>query len=160
MPDLAEEAVETYWQSKGRDLARTVIEIEDNEDWTLDDHPRIRDAILALGMEVDEAKEGRLSEMAMNTKCVDDARMTLAYISAGKRFRLLAALAEEHPDGAPLAANILSPDTNREDAAEAARVLRTSVRHLARLNLLYKVFAPERLRLILDAIREEDDDES
>src|SRR5690606_21128757 len=108
---------------KGRDLARTVIEIEDNEDWTFEDNPRIRDAILALGLEIDEAEDGRMTELAASPAAVDDARMALAYIGAGKRFRLLAALAEEHPDGAPLAANILSPDTSREDAAEAARVL-------------------------------------
>jgi len=155
MPELTEDAVETYWQSKGRDLARTVAEIEQREDWPLDGIPEIRDAVGALGLEVDEAPEGRLTELANSGELVDHARLALAYMKAGRRFRLLAALAEEHPDGAPLAANILSAAAGNEQAEESARVLRSSVRHLARLNLLYKVFAPERLRLILDAIRED-----
>lgn len=157
MPDLGEEAVESYWQSKGRDLARTVADIESREDWVLDEAPALREAILALGLDLDESAEGRLTDLAGDEQAIDNARLALAYMGAGRRFRLLAAMAEERSDGAPLAANILSPEAATPEAEDAARVLRSSVRHLARLNLLYKVFAPERMRLILDAIREEDE---
>lgn len=155
MPNLEDEAVETYWQSKGRDLARTVGEIERLEDWQVDSSPRLREAIIDLGNEIEEAPEGRMAEMSGDQMTVDSARIALAYMKAGKRFRILAAMAEERSDGAALAANILSPNADDLDAAEAARVLRASVRHLARLNLLNKVFAPERLKLIMDAITDE-----
>lgn len=157
MPDLSEDAIETYWQSKGRDLARTVEEIEKAEDWVVDGmSARVRDALIALGADLDEAPEGRLAAMAGSPETVDMARTVLAYVKAGKRFRLLASMAEERGDGGPLAAAVLAPSASSTEAAESARVLRSSVRHLARLNLLFKVFSPERLKLIEEAIRDEE----
>ncbi len=152
MPDLNEEAIEVYWQSKGADIARTVLEIERVEDWAADDSPKLRSAVSDFGRALDRAETGRLTALAEDQMAVDSARIALAYIRAGKRFRVLAALAEERGDGPALAARVLSPDADDADAQEATRVLRSSVRHLARLNLLHRIFSPERLALIRTAL--------
>lgn len=154
MPDLNEEAIEVYWQSKGADLARTVAEIERVEDWAADDSPKLRAAVEAFGHAMDRAAPGRFASIAGDQMAVDSARIALAYIRAGKRFRVLAALAEEREDGPALAGRVLSPEADDADAQEATRVLRGSVRHLARLNLLHRIFSPERLALIRTALAE------
>jgi len=152
MAELDDAAIAAYWQARGADLARTIDELERVEDWHVDDGPRLRDAIVELGRVLAITPEGRLRDIADDEMTIDSARIALAYVRAGRRFRLLAALAEDRQDGDALAARVLAPDAEDADAAEAARVLRQSVRHLARLNLLQRVFSPQRLALIREAI--------
>lgn len=153
MPKLDQQAINDYWDQKGENMALTLAHLEESEPWPVADDTEVNSAIRELGETLEELPEGELSQLAATQDMVDSARVSLAYMKASTRLRLLSWMAEERTDGAALAANILSPNGGNDNAIQAGRVVRDSLRHLARLDLMYKVFAVERLALIQDAIK-------
>ncbi|MBV6632115.1 MAG: hypothetical protein KI792_03670 [Alphaproteobacteria bacterium] len=153
MPKLDAEAIQAYWEDKGENMTLTLAHIEESEPWPPKSDGQINDAVEKLGETLESIPEGDLAQLAATQSLVDAARVSFAYMRASTRLRLLSWLAEERADGAALAANLLSPNGGDDAAVEAGRVVRDSLRHLARLDLMYKVFAPERLALIQDAIK-------
>ncbi|MEO0392589.1 MAG: hypothetical protein AAF213_04990 [Pseudomonadota bacterium] len=131
----------------------TLAHLEASEAWPTADDGEVNAAIKQLGETFEALPDGELSHLAATQDLVDASRTSLAYMKASTRLRLLSWMAEERGDGAALAANILSPNGGDDRAIEAGRVVRDSLRHLARLDLMYKVFAVERLALIQDAIK-------
>jgi hypothetical protein len=152
MPKLNRDAIAQYWDEKGENMNLTLSHIEASEAWPVDDD-EINAAVAKLGETLEQVPEGGLANLAATQELVDGARTSFAYMKASTRLRLLSWLAEERNDGAALAANILSPNGGDDGAIQAGRVVRDSLRHLARLDLMYKVFAPERLALVQDAIK-------
>lgn len=153
MPSLDRDAITEYWNQKGENMNLTLSHIESSEAWPVGEDAAVSSAIKQLGDSLEDVPDGGLASLAASQDLVDNARVSLAYMKAPMRLRLLSWLAEERSDGAALAANILSPNGGDEGAMESGRVVRDSLRHLARLDLMYKVFAPERLALIQDAIK-------
>ena len=153
MPKLDQTSITDYWDEKGENMNLTLSHLEASEAWPTAADEDVIDAIKELGNTLEKLPDGELSNLAATQELVDSCRTSLAYMKASSRLRLLSWMAEERSDGAALAANILSPNGGDESAIEAGRVVRDSLRHLARLDLLYKVFAVERLALIQDAIK-------
>ena len=153
MPKLDQTAIADYWEEKGENMNLTLAHLEASEAWPTADNEDVNTAIKKLGNTLEALPDGELANLAATQELVDACRTSLAYMKASPRLRLLSWMAEERGDGAALAANILSPNGGDQQAIEAGRVVRDSLRHLARLDLMYKVFAVERLALIQDAIK-------
>ena len=141
MPKLDQQAISDYWDQKGENMALTLSHLEESEPWPVADDEDVNSAVRELGETLEELPEGELAQLAATQELVDSARVSLAYMKASTRLRLLSWMAEERTDGAALAANILSPNGGDDNAIQAGRVVRDSLRHLARLDLMYKVFS-------------------
>jgi hypothetical protein len=153
MPKLDQDSIADYWDQKGENMALTLSHLEASEPWPVADDDAVNTGVRDLGETLESLPDGELGQLAATQELVDACRVSLAYMKASTRLRLLSWMAEERTDGAALAANILSPNGGDDAAIEAGRVVRDSLRHLARLDLMYKVFAVERLALIQDAIK-------
>lgn len=152
MPRLDQNAVQEYWQAKGANMASMISHIEKKESWAQTDNPDFIEAATQLGLQLDKTPDGFLGTLATSKEAVDKIRITLAAMPATTRLRLLSWLAEERTDGSTLAANLLSPNGDNEYALDCGKAVRDSLRHLARMDLLCKIFAPNRLKTIQDAI--------
>lgn len=152
MPNLDKTAVDTYWQGKGPNMVAMISLLEKNENWAQGDNSDFMESVRALGQQLDKMPEGFLGTLASSKDAVDKIRLSLAAMPTGFRLRLLSWLAEERTDGATLAANILSPNGDNEDALNCGKTVRDSLRHLARLDLICKIFSNNRLKMIQDAI--------
>lgn len=154
MPDLSRASVDAYWADKGENMLLTLGQMASEEPWSKAAAGTIGEAARLLGSLFENAPEGQLATIADDPETVDHVRFALAYCDPATRLRLLSWLAEERgPDGEQLAGRVLAPAGSQPKAVDAANVVRESLRHLARLDLMYKVFAPERLALIHEAIK-------
>jgi hypothetical protein len=151
MPKLDKISVDEYWQAKGPNMATMIAHIQTGENWTHDDAAFMESAV-RFGQQLDKTPDGFLSTLATSKEAVDKVRFMLAAMPATMRLRLLSWLAEERTDGAVLAANILSPNGDDENAINCGKVVRDSLRHLARLDLICKIFSTNRLKTVREAI--------
>ena len=152
MPKLDKASVDEYWQIKGPNMSTMISHIQSGENWTHENDPAFIESANSLGQLLDHIPDGFLSTMATSKEAVDKIRYMLAAMPASMRLRLLSWLAEERTDGSVLAANILSPNGDDENAINSGKVVRDSLRHLARQDLICKIFSTSRLKTIREAI--------
>jgi intracellular multiplication protein IcmW len=151
MPDLHLDAVHAFWDSYDRrTLYRVIVAIERVEYWMLDSNPAVEAALIRLGEVMDHASNFELSEEAkiirvlINTRASRALRIlqSLDIAKSGTASQILM-FAEEASAGG----EGKSPD------AYAQLFLRRNL-VFERLQLLSRVFAPQRVSLILKALEE------
>lgn len=149
MPDLHTDAVHAFWDSYDRrTLYRVIVLLEKVESWAMDEEPELEPAILELGRVIDFAgdfdvtgNEEPLIRILANTKSSRAMRIlqSLDLAKPGSASQLLM-YAEDHAKG----------ETTPDNAHIKLFLQRNLV--FERLQLLSRVFAPQRVSLVLKAL--------
>ncbi len=154
MPDLHLDAVNAFWDSYDRrTLYRVIIALERVEHWVLDEIPEVEAALIQLG---------EVMEQASNFELTEDAKFirVLANTRASRALRLLQALDIAKP-GSASQLLMYAEEANAEGEGktpdpQAQLFLRRNL-VFERLQLLSRVFAPQRVSLILKALEQQDE---
>ena len=146
MPDLSHAAVHQFWQEfQDPTIHRVIAFMESAEDWTLDGNPALEEAINQLGHtledigNIDLQQEGLMLEL-------------LAHIKTGRGLRLLMCLDMAYP-GAAAKVLMHAEELTQSDTDNAGLFLRRNI-VFERLRLLGRVFAKDRLQLVLKGLEE------
>lgn len=141
------EAVHAFWHDYDkRTLYRIVTSMEGIESWAGDDDPKVEEALLRLGSTLDELTDFELTDEASLVK-------VLANLRSGRALRLMQFLDVLKPGTASKL--LIFAEEQTKDAAHKNRYADLFLkRNLAfeRLQLLGRVFAPERINLVLKAL--------
>lgn len=147
MPDMSLEAVHAFWHDYDkRTLYRIVTSMEGIESWAADDDPRVEEALLQLGTKLDEITDFEITDEAVLIKVLANTR-------SGRALRLMQFLDVLKPGTASKL--LIYAEEQTKDAATKNRYADLFLkRNLAfeRLQLLGRVFAPERINLVLKAL--------
>lgn len=158
MPDLHLDAVHAFWDSYDRrTLYRVIVALEKVESWTLDKNPAVEAALIRLGEVLDHASDFELSQEAKVIR-------VLINTSASRALRLLQSLDMTKSGSASqllMYAEEASQqkETSEEGAAKEADpyaelFLRRNL-VFERLQLLSRVFAPQRVSMVLKALEQQ-----
>lgn len=153
MPDLHVDAVHAFWDSYDRrTLYRVIVAIEKVEHWALDGNPAVDAALIQLGEAMDQAGSGvDISEEAKVIRVLINTR-------ASRALRILQSL-DIAKSGT--ASQILMYAEEASSSGEGGKTpdpysqlfLRRNL-VFERLQLLSRVFAPQRISLILKAMEQ------
>jgi intracellular multiplication protein IcmW len=152
MPDLSLEAVHAFWHDYDkRTLYRIVTSMEGIEDWAADTDPKVDEILMQLGHQLDEISDFEITDEAVLIK-------VLANTHSGRALRLMQFLDVLKPGTASKL--LIYAEEQTKDAANKNRYADLFLkRNLAfeRLQLLGRVFAPERINLVLKALESSDE---
>lgn len=147
MPKLDLQSSHEYW--KGYDdpmIYRVISFMETAEDWTLDGHPELEQALDDIGEALDQISKFELSK--------EDLFITLcAHIKTSRILRLLQAIDTIDP-GSASKLLMYAEENNSPENQMANLFLRRNI-IFERLRLLARVFSAERFELVLKALEQE-----
>lgn len=152
MPDLSYEGVHEFWHDYDwRTLYRIVTSLEGIENWAADKDPRVNEALIKLGDALENAHDFEVDDEAQLVKI-------LANIRSGRALRLMQFLDIMKP-GTASKLLIYSEENTKEGEKMDVNADLFLKRNLAfeRLQLLGRVFAPERINLIFKALEYQND---
>lgn len=144
MPDLSPQAVQSFWQEKhDYALFRIIMSMESVEEWCLDKDPEYEQALLRFTNSIEALKEFQLADE-------DKLIQILISLKASRAFRIL-----QHFDGLlPGTASKLlvfaEVASNNPEDVPGFFLNRNLV--FERLQLLGRIFARERFRLVMNAL--------
>jgi len=148
MPDLSHEAVHQFWRNyPDPSIYRVISFMEGVEDWTHDDDPELEKALTALGKTLDHIENVELQQEEWIVELV-------THIKTGRGLRLLMCLDNAYPGAAAKVLMYAEEHTQSEEDNPGIFLRRNIV--FERLRLLGRVFAPERLTLVLKALEDRD----
>lgn len=147
MPDLSNEACHAFWHDY-RDpmIYRVVSFMESVEEWTLDNDTSLEDSMQRLGNALEDIGNIDLQNEQEFIKVA-------TYIKAGRGLRLLQTLDTAFPGAASKLLMYAEEHSTSSDDVPGLFLRRNIV--FERLRLLGRVFAPERLALIVKALESE-----
>ncbi len=147
MPDLSNEACHAFWHEY-RDpmIYRVVSFMESVEEWTLDNDSSLEEAMQRLGDALEDIGNIDLQNEQEFIKVA-------TYIKAGRGLRLLQTLDTAFPGAASKLLMYAEEHSTSSDDVPGLFLRRNIV--FERLRLLGRVFAPERLALIVKAMESE-----
>ena len=149
MPDLHTDAIHAFWDSYDRrTLYRIIVSLENMEHWAVDKEPDIDPAVIELGRSID---------LASDIEITDESKVirVLANTSASRAMRILQSIDMIRPG---LASQILmkaeetSQDKNGNIGDRFAKLFLQRNLVFERLQLLSRVFDPQRIALVLNAL--------
>jgi intracellular multiplication protein IcmW len=147
MPDLSHEASAQYWfDYLDPMIYRVITFMESVEDWTLDGHPELEEAMRQLGEELDNIEKIDLGTLAEEDKFI----RIVGNIKSGRGLRLLQAIDTVHP-GSASRVLIHAEETSIGPHDPAGFFLKRNI-VFERLRLLARVFSQYRLNLVLKAL--------
>lgn len=148
MLDLSPEAVKEFWQVRHDNaLWRIIASMEAVEDWTLDGNPEFEEAVSKLCLALEQAQNFELLQE-------DNLIRILISLKASRALRLLQYLDGLKPGSASkllIHAEVASNDPGDPPGFFLKRNL-----VFERLQLLGRVFATERVKLVLNAIEKDE----
>jgi intracellular multiplication protein IcmW len=147
MPGLDLHASHEFWKNYEDPMIFRVISfMESVENWTLDGHPELEEAVKTIGDELDKLSKFELSkEENFVTLC--------AHIKTSRILRLLQAIDTIDP-GSASKVLMFAEENNTPENLLAGLFLRRNI-VFERLRLLARVFAPQRFELVLKALEQE-----
>ncbi len=147
MPDMSLEAVHTFWHDYDkRTLYRIVTSMEGIEHWAADTEPTVEESLLKLGEHLDTITDFEITDEAVLIK-------VLANMHSGRALRLMQFLDVLKP-GTASKLLIYAEEQTKDPAHKNKYAELFLKRNLSfeRLQLLGRVFAPERINLVLKAL--------
>lgn len=154
MPDLSKEAIHSFWDSYDRrTLYRVIMALENVEHWVVDEDKAIEPSVLALGQAIDMASDFDLDDENLVIRM-------LSNICSSRAMRILQSLDMVKPGVASQL--LMYAEESAEDTSSSSRHSKLFIRRnlvFERLQLLSRVFAPQRLSLVLKALENEDESE-
>lgn len=148
MPDLHKDAIHAFWDSYDRrTLYRVIVALESVEGWRLDENPEIESGLLALGQAID---------MSGGDFDIDEKKMVriLANTGASRALRILQSLDIAKP-GTASQLLMYAEEAGEEGKADADPYAQLFLKRnlvFERLQLLSRVFSPQRISLVLRAL--------
>ena len=150
MPDLSAQGAHAFWHAyKDPMIYRVISFMEGVEDWTLDGNERLEEAIKRLGDALEDIGNIDLQQE-------DQFIQLCTHIKAGRALRLMQAMDTAHPGAASKLLMHAEEATKASDDIPGIFLRRNIV--FERLRLLGRVFAPQRLNLVLKALEEPDNE--
>lgn len=152
MPNLQLDAVHAFWDNYDRrTLYRVIVALEQVEHWVLDTQPNIEKAVIRLGEALDQAK---------NFTITDELKIIrlLANLHAGRALRILQSLDVAKPGTASqllMFAEEKSQDTDKSKGEPNAKLFLRRNLVFERLQLLSRVFSPQRISIVLKALEQQ-----
>ncbi len=148
MPDLSHEAVHQFWRNyQDSTIYRVISFMEGVEDWTHDNDPELEKALQKLGKALDNIENVELQQEQNIVELV-------THIKTGRGLRLLMCLDNAYPGAAAKVLMYAEENTKSEQDNPGIFLRRNIV--FERLRLLGRVFAPDRLKLVLKALEDRD----
>lgn len=151
MPDLHLDAIHAFWDSYDRrTLYRVIVALERVEEWTVDSAPEIEPALIELGEAIENATSFEIAGHEATLIRI------LANTSAGRAMRILQALDMANPGTASKLLMYAEEhggegvDPVNADPHASLFLRRNLV--FERLQLLSRVFSPQRISLVLNAL--------
>lgn len=144
MPDFSTEGAQKFWDDR-RDyaLCRIIASLEGVENWTLDNHAEFEEAINRLG-DVLEAVEG--FELAQEDRFIS----ILLALKSGRALRILQHIDRLQPGSASKLLIYAEVASSSPEDVPGFFLKRNLV--FERLQLLGRIFAPERFALVTRAL--------
>ncbi|MBT6207418.1 MAG: phosphoesterase [Francisellaceae bacterium] len=149
MPDLHLDAINAFWDSYDRrTLYRVIVSLERAETWALDREKDVEPAVINLGKAIDSASGFDITDEALIIRL-------LANTHSGRAMRILQALDMARPG---TASQLLM---YAEDASEGkggkpidlyAKLFISRNLAFERLQLLSRVFSPQRITLLVKSL--------
>lgn len=150
MPDLSAPAVHQFWHDyKDPMIYRVISFMESVEDWTLDGDIKLEEALKRLGDTLEDIG-------GIDLQQEDQFIQICTYIKAGRALRLMQCIDTAHPGAASKLLMHAEEQTKSSDDIHGLFLRRNIV--FERLRLLARVFAAERLNLVLKAFEEPEGD--
>lgn len=147
MPNLDLQASHEFWKNYDDPMIYRVIAfMESVEEWTLDGNPELEKSLQNLGNALDQLSRFELSKE-------EQFVMICAHIKTSRILRLLQAIDTIDP-GSASKVLMFAEENNTPDNLLAGLFLRRNI-VFERLRLLARVFAPQRIELILKALEQE-----
>ena len=150
MPDLHTDAIHAFWDSYDRrTLYRIIVALERVEDWTLDEDPEVKEVLLALGNAIDTSSD--IDVEGSEDKII----RILATIKAGKALRVLQSLDMAKPGTASKVLMYAEEKSESKDDKPSDPYAKMFLRRnlvFERLQLLSRVFSPQRISLVIKAL--------
>lgn len=152
MPDLHLDSVHAFWDSYDRrTLYRVIVALERVEHWVLDGNPAVNAALIRLGEVMENADSFEVSEEAKIIRVLINTR-------ASRALRILQAL-DIAKSGTASQILMFAEEANEAGEGKAPdRYAQLFLRRnlvFERLQLLSRVFAPQRVSLILKALEQQ-----
>ena len=146
MPDLSHGAVHQFWKDYQDPLIyRVICFMEGVEDWTVDDHPELEQAIGKLGDALEDIGNIDLQQ--------EDAIIKLAAsIKTGRGLRVLMCMDTAYPGAAARVLMHAEEVSEGEDDVAGIFLRRNIV--FERLRLLGRVFGADRFKLLQKSLEE------
>lgn len=146
MPDLSHEAVHQFWRGyQDPSIYRVISFMEGVEDWTHDNDPEFEKALKDFGKSLDNIEDIELQQEAPIIELV-------THIKTGRGLRLLMCLDNAYPGAAAKVLMYAEEHAQSEEDNPGIFLRRNIV--FERLRLLGRVFAPDRLKLVLKALED------
>jgi len=146
MPDLSPKAVHAFWREyQDPTIYKVISFMEGVEDWTADNDPQLEEALKKLGETMEDIGNIDLQQE-------DDIIKLVAHIKTGRGLRLLMGMDTAYP-GAAAKVLMRAEETTKSDTDTAGIFLRRNI-VFERLRLLSRVFAPDRFKVVLQAMEE------
>jgi len=150
MPDLSHSAVHAFWRDYDkRVLYRIITSMEAVEDWVLDNNPEVEAAMENLAEQLDKADHFEL-------KREPELIRIIANLSSSRALRILQALDAAKP-GTASKLLLFAEDYSKKSEGKEAKLFLNRNLVFERLQLLGRVFAPERMSLVLSALETTDE---
>ena len=150
MPDLSNKASLEYWKNfQDPSIFRVISFMETVEHWTVDGNPEVETALEELG----NAMEGVTKfELSKENNYLD----TGCHLRSGRVLRILQAIDTIAPGSASKV--LMHAEENADGVDNAAGLFLRRNIVFERLRLLPRVFANERLNLIVDLLSQDEED--
>ena len=152
MPDLHLDALNAFWDSYDRrTLYRVIVALERVEYWMLDSIPAVEAALIQLGEAMDQASGFELTAEAKVVRVLANSR-------ASRALRILQALDIAKPGSASQLLMYAEEASTEGEGKIPDRCAQLFLRRnlvFERLQLLSRVFAPQRISLILKALEQQ-----
>lgn len=147
MTDLSHEAVHRFWRDFEDPMIYRVISfMEGVEDWTVDGDPKVEEAIKALGEALAHVGNYDLGNP-------DDFIKLAGNVKTGRTLRILQALDTASP-GAASKLLIHAEESSENSDDQPGLFLRRNI-IFERLRLMSRIFASDRLSMVLSALEGE-----
>lgn len=148
MPDLSSAASHQFWKDyNDRTIYRVISFMESVESWTLDGDSTLEDAMTVLGEQLDYIAKHDLQQE-------DDFILLCANIRMSRSLRLLQCMDTANP-GSASKLLIYSERNSRDPDDPPGLFLRRNI-VFERLRLLTRVFAQDRIALVMKALEGEE----
>jgi intracellular multiplication protein IcmW len=151
MPDLSREAVHEFWSRyQDPNVYRVITFMEGVETWTADGNNEVESALQKLGQELDNLAGVDLGQLGQQELFIKIA----CHVKAARVLRVLQAIDTAHPGSASKLLIHAEEISQTPDDPPGLFLRRNIV--FERLRLLSRVFAPQRIALIMKALEGED----
>jgi intracellular multiplication protein IcmW len=147
MPDFSTHAVHEFWsQYPDKRIYRVIAFLEGVENWTLDGDPDVESALAKLGNELDDIANVDLSALGHEEFFVKICNG----VKSGRTLRLLQAIDTAQPGSASKL--LIHTEENSQSSEDPAGLFLRRNIVFERLRLLSRVFAKERIELVMKAL--------